>query len=61
MIPVLYTKKEVSKILKCSERTIDNFVILGKLNSTKIGRRRMFTEKHINDLIKAGESWEKIN
>ncbi len=57
MIPTLYTKTETAKKLKVSERTIDNFVSAGKLNSTKIGRKRMFTEKHINDLIKAGESW----
>lgn len=44
MVTELFTKNEVAKKLKVYERTIDNLVASGKLNSTKIGRKRMFTE-----------------
>lgn len=57
MIPEVFTKQETARKLRVSERTIDNLVMRGKLNSTKIGRKRMFTEKHICDLIQNGESW----
>jgi len=55
MLTTVFTKKEVAERLRVCERTIDNFVSSGKLRSTKMGRRRMFTENHLNELIKNGE------
>lgn len=55
MITTLYTKKEVAELFGVSEITIHRFVTSGKLSSTKIGGKRMFTEKHLNDLIKNSE------
>ena len=55
MVTELYTKNEAAKKLKVCERTIDNLVTRGKLRSTKIGRKRMFTGKHLNELIEKGE------
>lgn len=57
MLQEVYTKKEVAEKLKVSEKTIDRLIINGLLNSTKIGGSRRFTEKHLNDLIRSGESW----
>ncbi len=55
MVTTVFTKKEAAAKLRVCERTIDNLVSDGKLNSTKIGRKRMFTEKHLNELIEKGE------
>lgn len=55
MIPKMYTKKEAAEILRISIPTIDRLILDGRLNSTKIGKRRLFTEDHINELIKNGE------
>jgi excisionase family DNA binding protein len=51
----IYTKKEVAILLSVSEKTIDRLVIEGRLCSTKVGRRRMFTPGHINRYIEEGE------
>ena len=55
MLPTIYTKKEAAVYLKCCLKTINNYIITGRLRSTKIGRKRMFTEAHLNEIIKAGE------
>ena len=55
MMPTLYTKKEAAEYLKCSVKNISVLVATGRLNSTKIGGRRMFTEKHFLEMIKEGE------
>ena len=55
MVTEVFTKSEAAKKLNVCERTIDNFVARGKLHSTKIGRKRMFTVKHLNELIEKGE------
>jgi excisionase family DNA binding protein len=52
----IYTKKEAATVLKVSEKTIDRLVLKGKLNSTKIGGLRRFTEQQLNRLIREGES-----
>jgi excisionase family DNA binding protein len=51
MVTQVYTKKEAAALLKVSEKTIDRLVVRGKLGSTKIGRHRKFTERHLNQLI----------
>jgi len=55
MVTEIYTKSEAAEKLKVCERTIDNLVKRGKLRSTKICRKRMFTESHLNELIKNGD------
>ena len=55
MVTKLYTKQEVADLLKIHINTVGNHVLHGRLRSTKIGRRRYFTEKHVEELIKAGE------
>jgi excisionase family DNA binding protein len=55
MVTTVYTKKEAAALLRVKEKTVDRLVLSGKLNSTKIGRRRMFTERHLNQCIAEGE------
>ena len=55
MIPKLYYREEAAKLLKVSPKMIDEYVFTGKLHYTVIGRRRMFTEQHLNEFTKAGE------
>jgi excisionase family DNA binding protein len=55
MIPELYTKEEAAKLLRISEKTLDKLVARGEINSTKIGRRRIFTESHIKQYIENNE------
>jgi len=55
-IPKLFTKKETANILRVSERTIEIYVLDGKINSLKTGHKRLFTEEHINEFIKSGET-----
>ena len=52
----IYTKEETAEMLKISQTTLDRLVVRGRINSTKVGRRRMFTEAHIKQLIKEGEA-----
>ena len=56
MVTTVFTKKEAAAKLKISETTIDRLIARGRLNSTKIGRKRMFTEDHLNEVIKNGEA-----
>jgi excisionase family DNA binding protein len=51
----IYTQEEASQILKASSKTIYRRVRAGEIGSIKRGRRRLFTEKHLNDYIKRGE------
>ena len=55
-IPKLFTKKETANILRVSERTIEIYVLDGKTNRLKTGHIRLFTEEHINEFIKSGET-----
>jgi excisionase family DNA binding protein len=55
MVTPIFTKKEAAEKLKISVTTIDRLVLTGKLKSTKVCRKRMFTEKHLNELIENGE------
>jgi len=55
MVTELFTKKEAAERLNISQVTLDRHVARGFLQSTKIGRKRQFTEKHLNDFIKNGE------
>jgi excisionase family DNA binding protein len=51
MVTPVYTKKEAAALLKISEKTVDRLVSSGRLNSIKMGRLRMFTDRNLNQLI----------
>jgi excisionase family DNA binding protein len=55
MVTTIFTKKEAAKLLKVSPTTIDRLIVSGKLACTRIGGKRMFTENHLNEVIKKGE------
>jgi excisionase family DNA binding protein len=55
MVTQIYTKREAAEKLKVCQRTIDNLITRGKLNCTKIGRKRMFTDAHLNEVIRNRE------
>jgi excisionase family DNA binding protein len=52
----MYTKKEVSDMLKVNRRTLDRLVATGRIIPTRIGRQVRFTEESVNDLIRSGEA-----
>ncbi|MDR0575618.1 MAG: helix-turn-helix domain-containing protein [Tannerella sp.] len=52
----LYTKKEAAEILRISLPTLDRRVSSGRLQSTKTGRRRLFTKEDIDLLNKSGDA-----
>ena len=55
MIPVVYTKQESGQTISVHPNTLHMLVVKGRIQSTKVGRKRMFTEAHLNKFIKDGE------
>jgi len=51
----LYTKKEAAAILRISQPTLDRYVADGNIDSTKIGRKRIFFDSHLEKFIKKNE------
>jgi len=47
MIHNLYKKKETAEILRITTKALENLVINGEIDSTLIGKRRMFLEYQI--------------
>lgn len=43
----LLTKKEVAKLLRCSEKTITRYVKSGYIRCERIGKRNLFNPDHI--------------
>lgn len=56
MLPKLYTRQEAADYLRVTVKTIHEWIKDGKINSTKIGGKRYFTEEHILEFIKNGEA-----
>ena len=48
----LFTRKEAAHKLNMCWHTLNNIVLRGDIDSTLIGKRIMFTEKHIENYIK---------
>lgn len=46
-----YSKLELAQKLKVSCRTVDNWMSVGKISFTKLGRKVIFSDKDINQLI----------
>ena len=55
MVQRIYTKKEAAGVLQVSPRQIDEFIFAGKLRYTRIGRRKFFTETHLNEFLLIGD------
>jgi len=56
MIYKVYKRKEVAEMLRISEDALDEIVKCGEIDSTMIGRRRMFLEYHIENYQKKNET-----
>jgi len=52
----LFTRKEAAQKLKMCWHTLDKIVRRGEIDSTIIGQRIMFTEKHLEKYIKQNET-----
>lgn len=50
----LYTVKEITKILKVSQRTLYNYIKSGTLKATKIGKYWRIQSADLQDLIDNG-------
>jgi len=48
------TKKDVAAYLHCSERTVDNLIANGVLDSVKIGRMRRVKNRSLLNLAEQG-------
>ncbi|MCX6148680.1 MAG: helix-turn-helix domain-containing protein [Candidatus Kapabacteria bacterium] len=51
-----FTIEDVSNRLHISKGTIHNLMNKGLIHSTKVGRRRLFTESDIQDVISRGSN-----
>lgn len=51
MIEQLYNVEEVAKILRVSKHTVRAWYYQGRLKGIKLGRRLVFSEKSIRNLI----------
>lgn len=47
----IYTMKEVSELLKVTERTLYNYIKSGKFKAKKIGGKWMITEENLKRFI----------
>ena len=50
-MPVLKTIKEVSPVLRIAPVTVRRLIARGELPFTKVGKRYLFTEEHLNTFI----------
>jgi excisionase family DNA binding protein len=50
-LPALLTRQEVSQLLRCSERKVDELARTGELQSFKIGSNRRFHRADVLGLI----------
>lgn len=48
----IYDVKELAEYLKVSTRTIQNYIRDGKIKGKKLGRKWIFTEETIRELLK---------
>lgn len=48
---VVYNKKDLAKMFKVTERTIDNWKDQGKLDFVQISSKTYFTSKHVEDFL----------
>ena len=46
-----YSKSEIAKKLGVSNRTVDNWMASGKISFTKVGRRIIFSDHDLEQLI----------
>lgn len=50
-IPVYYTVKEVSEMLKVTSRTVTNWITSGKLKSVKAGKAVRISQDAIDEFL----------
>ena len=49
---MVYTKKQLAKMLAISIRTVDNWMADGRISYTKVGRKVFFTQDDFDQLVK---------
>lgn len=47
----LYSTDDVMQILKCTRRTLYNYIKDGRLQGVKVGRKWLFTEEQIKAFL----------
>lgn len=53
------TRKETSEILGLSQSTLDSLTKAGKIGVCRVGRRRLYLERHIEEFLNRIESKAK--
>jgi excisionase family DNA binding protein len=48
----VFSKKEIAEKIGVSQRTIDNWMSVGMLSYSKVGRKVFFSEKDLEELLK---------
>jgi len=56
MIPKAYTKKQTAELLGLCTKSIERLIKDGKLDSTFVGKRRMFLDYHIENCLRRNET-----
>ena len=59
-IDKLLTIKEVAKILRVSERSVNRYIEAGRLKASKIGQWRI-SQKDLNEFLEKNLNVKKIN
>jgi len=52
----VYTVKEVTEILKCTKRTLYDYINSGKIKAVRIGREWRITEQALADFLGIDDS-----
>jgi len=52
---VVFSKKDLAKMFKVTERTIDNWKDQGKLDFVQISSKTYFTPAHVDEFLKQNE------
>lgn len=53
---IVYSLKDVARLLKVSRQTVYNYLKSGKLKATKIGKEYRVKEKDLKELIDKGHN-----
>jgi excisionase family DNA binding protein len=48
----VFSKKEIAEKIGVSQRTVDNWMSEGRLSYSKVGRKVLFSETDLEDLLK---------
>ncbi len=54
MIKTPYTPEEAARVLRCTRRSVYNYIRDGYLKASKMGRTWRITEEHLEEFINRG-------